>query len=94
MCEIVSSRDVSTAASDRPEAAVGQTGPEAALVAPHICVGQTRPQAAYKTTPAVPEFIDPVFSHRKPAFWACFRENWVYRFGLAAVEQTFSGTNY
>ena len=40
---------------------------------------------------AVPEFIDPrfrenkakplVFSHRKRAFWACFRENWVYNFG-------------
>jgi hypothetical protein len=37
------------------------------------------------------EFIDPrfrenqpktlVFSHRKRAFWACFRENWVYNFG-------------
>ncbi len=22
-----------------------------------------------------------VFSHRKRAFWACFRENWVYKFG-------------
>ncbi len=39
----------------------------------------------------VPEFIDPrfrenkpktlVFSHRKLAFWACFRENCVYNFG-------------
>ncbi len=39
----------------------------------------------------VPEFIDPrfrenkpktlIFSHRKRAFWACFRENWVYNFG-------------
>jgi hypothetical protein len=39
----------------------------------------------------VPEFIDPrfrenkpktlVFSHRKQAFWACFRENCVYNFG-------------
>jgi hypothetical protein len=39
----------------------------------------------------VPEFIDPrfrenkpktlVFSHRKRAFWACFRENCVYNFG-------------
>jgi hypothetical protein len=19
-----------------------------------------------------------IFTHRKPAFWACFRENWVY----------------
>jgi hypothetical protein len=40
---------------------------------------------------SVPEFIDPrfrenkpktlVFSHRKRAFWACFRENCVYNFG-------------
>jgi hypothetical protein len=22
-----------------------------------------------------------VFSHRKQAFWACFRENWVYKIG-------------
>jgi hypothetical protein len=22
-----------------------------------------------------------IFSHRKRAFWACFRENWVYKFG-------------
>jgi hypothetical protein len=38
----------------------------------------------------VPEFIDPVrenkpktlvFSHRKQAFSACFREYWVYKFG-------------
>jgi hypothetical protein len=39
----------------------------------------------------VPEFIDLrfrenkpkalVFSHWKRAFWACFRENWVYNFG-------------
>jgi hypothetical protein len=39
----------------------------------------------------VPEFIDPrfreneaktlVFSHWKRAFWACFREKWVYNFG-------------
>ncbi len=39
----------------------------------------------------VPEFIDPrfrenkpktlVFSHKKRAFWACFREKWVYNFG-------------
>jgi hypothetical protein len=38
----------------------------------------------------VPEFIDPrfrenkpktlVFSHRKRAYWACFRENYVYNF--------------
>jgi hypothetical protein len=38
----------------------------------------------------VPEFIDPrfrenkpktlIFSHRKLAFWACFRENMVYNF--------------
>ncbi len=43
----------------------------------------------------VPEFIDPVFaktspktivfSHRKRAFWACFRENWVYNFGHRTV---------
>jgi hypothetical protein len=41
-------------------------------------------------TKHVPEFIDPrfhenkpktlVFSHRKRAFWACFRENRVYNF--------------
>ncbi len=47
----------------------------------------------YYTTDAttVPEFIDQrfhenkpktlVFSHWKRAFWACFRENWVYNFG-------------
>jgi hypothetical protein len=39
----------------------------------------------------MPEFIDPrfrenkskmlVFSHRKRAFWACFRENCVHNFG-------------
>ena len=39
----------------------------------------------------VPEFIDPRFRENKPktlvfshwirAFWACFRENWVYNFG-------------
>ncbi len=39
----------------------------------------------------VPEFIDPrirenkpktlLFSHWKWAFWACFHENWVYKFG-------------
>jgi hypothetical protein len=43
------------------------------------------------TTTPVPEFIDPrfrenkpktlVFSHRKQAFWACFRENCAYNFG-------------
>jgi hypothetical protein len=43
----------------------------------------------------VPEFIDPrfrenkpktlVFSHRKRAFWACFRENCVYNFGHRTV---------
>jgi hypothetical protein len=26
-----------------------------------------------------------VFSHRKRAFWACFRENWVYIFGHRSV---------
>ncbi len=39
----------------------------------------------------MPEFIDLrfrenkpkalVFSHRQRAFWACFHENWVYKFG-------------
>jgi hypothetical protein len=33
----------------------------------------------------VPELIDPVFSHRKRAFWACFRENWVYKFGHSSA---------
>jgi hypothetical protein len=43
----------------------------------------------------VPEFIDPrfrenkpktlVFSHRKRAYWACFRENCVYNFGHRTV---------
>ncbi len=43
------------------------------------------------TAKLVPEFIDPrfrenklktlVFSHRKRAYWACFRENCVYNFG-------------
>ncbi len=47
--------------------------------------------AAGCVKPPVPEFIDPlfrenkpktlIFSHRKRAFWACFRENWVYKFG-------------
>ncbi len=45
----------------------------------------------------VPEFIDPrfrenkpktlVFSHWKQAFWACFRENWVYNFGHGTVAE-------
>ncbi len=26
-----------------------------------------------------------VFSHTKRAFWACFRENWVYNFGYRSV---------
>ncbi len=44
----------------------------------------------------VPEFIDPRFrenkpktlvcSHGKRAFWACFRENWVYNFGHRSHE--------
>ncbi len=48
----------------------------------------------------VPEFIDPrfrenkpktlVFSHRKRAFWACFRENWVYNFGHCYLFTTAS----
>ncbi len=48
-----------------------------------------------KTT--VPEFIDPrfrenkpktlVFSHRKRAFWACFRENCVYNFGHCCIHE-------
>jgi hypothetical protein len=57
----------------------------------------TRAEASffdYDTVP-VPEFIDPrfrenkpktlVFSHRKRAFWACFRENFVYNFGHGTV---------
>jgi hypothetical protein len=49
----------------------------------------------------VPEFIDPrfrenkpktlVFSHRKRAFWACFRENCVYNFGHWAVTYNVNG---
>ncbi len=44
-----------------------------------------------RSVPEFTEFIDPVFakkkpntlvfSHRKRAFWTCFRENWVYKFG-------------
>jgi hypothetical protein len=26
-----------------------------------------------------------VFSHTKRAFWACFRENWVYNFGHRSI---------
>jgi hypothetical protein len=50
---------------------------------------------SYKEHIPVPEFIDPrfcenkpkalVFSHRKRAFWACFRENCVYNFGHGTV---------
>ncbi len=46
---------------------------------------------------AVPEFIEPVFAKTSPkkiffndwkrAFWACFRENWVYKFGQLVVER-------
>ncbi len=52
--------------------------------------GETRRQPELDTV-RVPEFIDPrfrenepktlVFSHRKRAFWACFRENYIYNFG-------------
>ncbi len=51
----------------------------------------------------VPEFIDPcfrenqpktlVFSHRKRAFWACFRENWVYNFGHGLLLRPFVRVN-
>jgi hypothetical protein len=30
-----------------------------------------------------------VFSHRKRAFWACFRENWVYNFGHCTQRRGF-----
>jgi hypothetical protein len=33
-----------------------------------------------------------VFSHTKRAFWACFRENWVYNFGHRAVIYQGVGT--
>jgi hypothetical protein len=35
----------------------------------------------------VPEFIDPVFTKTSPkrSFWACFRENWVYKFGHSTL---------
>ncbi len=53
----------------------------------------------------VPEFIDPcfrenkpktlVFSHRKPAFWACFRKNCVYNFGHSTLTGVFvPGTGF
>jgi hypothetical protein len=48
----------------------------------------------------VPEFIDPrfrenkpktlVLSHRKRAYWACFRENCVYNFGHRGQKDTES----
>ncbi len=44
----------------------------------------------------VPEIIDPVFRENQPkrsfsikwkrAFWACFRENWVYKFGHCSLD--------
>jgi hypothetical protein len=45
----------------------------------------------------VPEFIDPVFaktSQRRSflvieAFWACFHENWVYKFGHCSLLKTY-----
>jgi hypothetical protein len=50
--------------------------------------------------PPVPEFIDPrfrenkpktlVFSHRKRAFWACFRENCVYNFGHCTIRSSLA----
>jgi hypothetical protein len=30
-----------------------------------------------------------VISHRKRAFWACFRENWVYTFGHLVAKQIY-----
>jgi hypothetical protein len=33
-----------------------------------------------------------VFSHTKRAFWACFRENWVYNFGLRTPFLSFQAT--
>ncbi len=41
----------------------------------------------------MPEFIDPVFAETSPKrsfsmkreLWACFRKNWVYRFGHRTV---------
>ncbi len=55
-------------------------------------------RARSQMSTAVPEFIDLrfrenkpkmlVFSHRKRAFWACFRENCVYNFGHGAVVHT------
>ena len=48
----------------------------------------------------MPEIIDPVFAKTKKkrsfsiegkrAFWACFRENWVYKFGH---KNRFAGIN-
>ncbi len=45
---------------------------------------------------SVPEFIDPIFCENKPqtlvfndwkrAFWACFREKWVNKFGHCSLE--------
>jgi hypothetical protein len=44
------------------------------------------------TVTSVPEFIDPVFYDRKWAFWACIRENGVYKFGhLSLPKQANTG---
>jgi hypothetical protein len=63
----------------------------------HMCI-----KFAYVSHPPspVPEFIDPrfrenkpktlVFSHRKRAFWACFRENCVYSFGHGCLSSPSS----
>jgi hypothetical protein len=65
-----------------------------------ICVADPEPFLPLDLG-SVPEFIDPrfrenkpktlVFSHRKRAVWACFRENWVYNFGhwAESVETVF-----
>jgi hypothetical protein len=56
-----------------------------------------RKRVTVNTTP-VPEFIDPffaktstnktlVFNQWKRAFWACFRENWVYKFGHGNISE-------
>jgi hypothetical protein len=50
--------------------------------------------------PYVPGFIDPFYAKTTPKrsismtenerFWACFRENWVYKFGHAGVGLSFA----
>jgi hypothetical protein len=57
-------------------------------VSAQISMRTAHPERTYKYSARIyrPSFCENkpktlVFSHRKRAFWACFRENWVHKFG-------------